>query len=79
MGSKRLDRIEKSIEQRERASKEAHARHNRDMRLLDAMMRRFIAFTRKDDREQRERTRVTNNLQTQLRRSQKRSSRKRPG
>jgi hypothetical protein len=79
MGSNRLDRIDKSIEQRERASKEAHARHNREMRLLDAMMRRFIAFTRKDDREQRERTRVINKLLTQLQRTQKRSSRKRPG
>lgn len=53
MRSNRLSRIERSIEKIQRASKDAHARHIREMRQLDAMRRRFIAFTVKDDRKQR--------------------------
>jgi hypothetical protein len=69
----RLDRIEKLIQQAKRANKEAHARHekrhtrhDRDMRQLDLMRRKWIAFTVKDDREQRKRMRVINKLLDRL-------------
>jgi hypothetical protein len=58
-GENRLDRIEKLIEQGARASKEAHARFERQLH-------RWVAFGVKDDRSQRKRVREIDESITRL-------------
>src|SRR5882724_10907825 len=70
-GNPRLDRIEKLIEQGERANKEAdarhekaharheiaHARHDREMRQIKDQLRRWTVLGVKETRNQRKRAR----------------------
>ena len=72
-GNPRLDRIEKLIEQSERANKEAHARHekaharhDREMRQIKANLRRWTALGVKEARNQRKRVREIDESITRL-------------
>src|SRR6266478_10200059 len=69
----RLDRIEKLIEQSERANKEAHARHEkaharheREMRQIKDQLRRWTALGVKEARNQRKRVREIDENITRL-------------
>ncbi|SRR6266566_2774372 len=65
-GSARLDRIEKLIERSERANKEAHARHDREMRQIKDNLRRWTALVVKEDRNQKKRVREIDENITRL-------------
>ena len=72
-GNPRLDRIERLIEQSERANKEAHARHekaharhDRDMRQIQDNLRRWTALGVKEARNQRKRVREIDQSITRL-------------
>jgi hypothetical protein len=72
-GNPRLDRIEKLIEQSERANKEAHARHEkahalheREMRQIKDHLRRWTVLGVKEARNQRKRAREIDKNITRL-------------
>ena len=72
-GNSRLDRIEKLIEQSERANKEAHARHeiaharhDREMRQIRDNLRRWTVLGVKEARSQRKRVREIDESITRL-------------
>ena len=79
-GSARLDRIEKLIEQSERANKQAHARHeaanarhemahvrhDREMRQIRDNLRRWTVLGVKEARNQRKRVREIDESITRL-------------
>jgi hypothetical protein len=72
-GNPRLDRIEKLIEQSERANKEAHARHeiaharhDREMRQIRDNLRRWTVLGVKEARNQRKRVREIDESITRL-------------
>jgi len=65
-GNSRLDRIEKLIEQSERANKEAHARHDREMRQIRDNLRRWTVLGVKEARNQRKRVREIDESITRL-------------
>ena len=65
-GSARLDRIEKLIEQSERANKEAHVRHDREMRQIRDNLRRWTVLGVKEARNQRKRVREIDESITRL-------------
>jgi len=82
-GNTRLDRIEKLIEQSERANKEAHARHEKaparhglEMRQIKDQLRRWTVLGVKEARTQRKRAREIDQNITRLSAAQRVSEEK---